>query len=134
MKQDQKANEKINKSTYNYNNTIEYNEDESLNKHSYDKIKNQNKMKKPEYYNRNTNYNHHINNIKQNFNTKESKKHNNNSLYYDSINLINSTNKNNYNTIDVRGKPRDHNSKDKYIIKKGKNPHIYLVENCLNYL
>ena len=131
LKQDQKANEKINKSTYNYNNTIEYNEDDSLNKHSYDKIKNQNKIKKPEYYNRNTNYNHHINNIKQNFNTKESKKHYNNSLYYDSINLINSTNKNNYNTIDVRGKPRDQNSKDKYIIKKGKKEYNSLLKKKL---
>ena len=113
LKQEQKANEKINKSSYNYNNTIDYNEEDSINKHSYDKVKNQNKIKKPEYSNRN--HNHHLNNIKQNFNSKESKKHYNNSLYYDSINLINSTNKYNYNTIDVRGKPRDHNSRDKYL-------------------
>jgi len=134
LKKDRKNNKKFNKNS-NYNNTIEYNEDNTSNKYnnttidtrdvkrvkdniSFDKIKSHNKIRKPFTSNKNKYVNHRINNIKQNFNSKTNKKYYNNDLHPDNsneplfkMNLLGNTYENNKNDTNAFDTIKNRNTK-----------------------
>ena len=116
LKDKKNKNNKVTKNNNDYNtgfspNKFNYNSKDNV---SFDKLKNHNKPKRTYNFNKNTNVNHQINNIKQNNNSKTNKKYYNNDLYSQNnkeplykINLMNNTyvrvRKDNYynNTPDI---------------------------------
>ena len=116
LKDKKNKNNKVTKNNNDYNtgfspNKFNYNSKDNV---SFDKLKNHNKPKRTYNFNKNTNVNHQVNNIKQNNNSKTNKKYYNNDLYSQNnkeplykINLMNNTyvrvRKDNYynNTPDI---------------------------------
>ena len=137
LKDKKSNNKKVNKNINDYNiglspNKFNGNTIDVRDNVSFDKFKNHNQPKRQYNFNKNSNVNHRVNNIKQNYNSKTNKKYYNNDLNK-YVTVKNDNYYNNYTSDSAKNKRRNQNIKSNNLSTlRGIKEKIELIRKQMN--